>query len=104
MDVLCCEIAQTLLVNLNLMITIRTTIFDCFYYGQTLYNAPTHTIALNVSLQVVNLLTSPYFTKGYIMQCSNDTFYSDLSQLGKCNLIFLAKPSPSSFHSLFFKK
>ena len=38
------------------------------------------------------------------MQCSDDTLDTDLSQLCKRNLVLLAKPSPSSFHSLFVFK
>ena len=73
------EVTQTLLIHLDLMIAIRTTIFDCLYYRETLYYAPTHTIALDIRLQVVNLLTCPYLTERYIVQGCNDAFYTDLS-------------------------
>ena len=41
------------------------------------------------------------FNRYKTMQGCDDALNSDLSQHGKCNLVFLAKPSPSSFHNIF---
>ena len=56
------EVAQTLLIDLNLMVSVRTAIFNCLNYRQTLYHAPAHAVALDILTQVTDLLTCPYFT------------------------------------------
>ena len=104
MDALCRQVAQTLLIHLNLVVAVRTAILDGLNDWQRLYHAPAHAVALDIRLQIVNLLTCPNLTKGHIVQCGDDTFDTDLSQLCKRNLVLLAKPSPSSFHSLFVFK
>ena len=93
-----CQVAQTLLVYLYLMVAVGTAIFDCLNYRQRLYYAPAHAVALDIFAQVADFLTSPNLAQRYVVKCSNDAFYTDLSQLCKSNLILLAKPSPSSFH------
>lgn len=46
----------------------------------------------------MNFLTSPNLTERHIVKCSYDAFNTYLFQLGKSYLVFLAKPSPCSFH------
>ena len=101
-DTLGSEVTERLLIYFYLLVAVRTAIFDGLYYWQRLYHTPTHAVALNVFTQVVNLLTCPYLAEGYIVQSGNDALNTNLSQLCKRNLVFLAKPSPCSFHSLLF--
>ena len=78
-DALCCQVTQTLLVNLYLVVAVRTAIFDSLYDGQRFYHAPAHAVAFNIFTQVANLLAGPHLTEGDIMQGSNNALYSDLS-------------------------
>ena len=48
----------------------------------------------------MNLLLSPYFAQGYVVQSGNDALHTYLFELGKSNLVFLAEPTPCSFHFL----
>ena len=98
LDAFLTQVAETLLVNLNLMITVRTTIFQGFNNRQRLYHTPFHTIRLNVLLEFMNLLACPNLAQRNIVQCGNNALNTNLLQLCKCNLIFLAKPAPCSFH------
>ena len=50
MDTLGCEVAQALLVNINLFIAVGTSILDCFGHGQRLDDAPTHAVTLDEGL------------------------------------------------------
>ena len=84
--------------HLNLVVAIRTAVFDCLNNRQALNYAPSHAVALDVLAQVANLLTSPNLAQRYVVQGGYNTLNSDLSQLCKSNLILLAKPSPCSFH------
>ena len=78
-DALCREVTQTFLVNLDLVVSVWTAILDCLNDRKALYNAPAHTITLDIRLQVVYLLTCPYLTERYIVQGCYNAFYSDLS-------------------------
>ena len=98
MDTLCREVAQRLLINLYLVVAVRTAILDGLYHRQTLDHAPAHTIRLDVLTQVANLFTSPHFAQGHVVQSGDDALNTNLSQHGKRNLVLLAKPSPCSFH------
>ena len=68
-------------------------------YRQTLYYAPAHAIALDILSQVTDFLARPYLAEGNVVQCRDDALNTNLSQLCKRYLVFLAKPSPCSFHS-----
>ena len=99
-DALCREIAQRLLIDLYLCVAVGTAILDGFHHRQRFYHTPAHAVRLNVLSQVTDFLTRPHLTEGHVVQGGNDTLHTNLSQLGKCYLILLAKPSPCSFHSL----
>jgi hypothetical protein len=66
-----------------------------------IFQAPFHTIRLDVLLEFMNLLACPNLTQRNIVQCGNDALNTYLLQLCKCNLILLAKPAPCSFHILY---
>ena len=98
-DALGSKVAQTLFINLNLMVAVRTAILNGLHYGQTLHHAPAHAITFDVFAEVVNLLSCPHLAKRHVVQGGHNALHADLFQLGKRDLVFLAKPSPSSFHS-----
>ena len=99
-DALLAEVAQRLLIHLYLLVAVGTAVLDGLRHGQTLHHAPRHAVALDILLEFVNLLTGPHLTEGNVVQGGDDALYSNLSQLGKGDLILLAKPSPCSFHIL----
>ena len=97
-DALGREITERFLIHFNLLITVGTAIFDGLHHGQTLHYAPAHSITLDVCLQVVNLLACPYLTKRHVVQGGDDALHTNLFELGKGDFVFLAKPTPCSFH------
>ncbi len=96
------EVAEALFVDLNLFVAVGTRIFDSLDNRKRLYDAPSHAETLDVFLQFVDFLLSPHLTQGHIVKSGNDALHTNLSELGKSNLILLAKPTPSSFHFCFF--
>ena len=98
MNALGCKVAQAFLIDLNLMVSVGAAVLDGLHYRQTLHYAPAHSITLNVRLQVVNLLAGPHLAKRYVVQGCYNALHTNLSQHGKRNLVFLAKPAPCSFH------
>ena len=61
-DALGREVTKRLLIDLDLMVAIRTAVFDGFYYGERLNDAPAHAVTLYVLAQVADFLTCPYLT------------------------------------------
>ena len=100
-DALCREVAQRLLIDLDLLVAVGAAVFDGLHDGEALYDAPAHAVALDVLTQVADLLAGPDLSEGHVVKCGDDALNSDLSQLGKGDLVFLAKPSPCSFHIIF---
>ena len=47
-DTFCREVAQTLLIDLYLVVAIRSAVFDGLYYWQRLDNTPSHAVAFNI--------------------------------------------------------
>ena len=78
-DALGREVAQRLLIHLDLVVAVRATILDGLYDWQRLDDAPAHAVALDILTQVANFFTGPYLTQRYIMQGRHDALYSDLS-------------------------
>ena len=95
------QVAQAFLVDFNLVVTVRTAILDGLYDRQALDHTPAHAVRFDIFTQVANLFARPDFTKGYVVQGSDNALDTDLSQHGKGNLVLLAKPSPCSFHNVF---
>ena len=58
-DAFCREVAERLLVDLDLVVAVCSAILDGLYDGQRLNDAPSHAITLNVLAQVADLLTGP---------------------------------------------
>ena len=77
-DALGREVAQALLVDLNLVVAVRTAVLDGLYYWQALDDAPAHAVTLDILAQVADLLTGPYFPKGYVVQGGDDALDADL--------------------------
>ena len=99
-DALCRKVAERLFVNLNLMVAVGSAVFDGLHHGQTLYHAPTHTVRFDILTQVTDFFAGPYLAKWHVVKGRDDTLNADLPELGKSNFVFLAKPSPSSFHNI----
>ena len=92
------EIAQTLLIVLDELVAVGSTILDTLRDGQTFHHAPPHVVTLYIATQVVYLLAGPHFTVGNVVQGGDNALYANLIEHGKRYLVFLAKPSPCSFH------
>ncbi len=101
LDALLAKVAEALLVDFNLVVAVGTAIFQRFHNGQRLHHAPFHAIRLDVDFEVMNLLTCPYLAEGHVVQGGHDAFHANLFQLGKGDLILLAKPAPCSFHIVY---
>lgn len=95
------QIGETDFIVFYQLVAFRSGIFNGFAYGQALYNRPAQAVGLNVLLQIIDCLFCPYFAVGHIVQGGNDTFHTDLPQHVKRYFVFLAKPSPSLFHTSF---
>ena len=100
MDAFSREVAQAFLIDFYLLVAVGAAVLDGLHHRQTLHHAPAHSIGFNILSQVANFLTCPYFAEGHIMKGCHYALHADLFQHGKRNLVFLAKPSPGSFHSL----
>ena len=98
MDALSCQVAQTLAIDADLLVAVRTTIFNCLSDRKRLYYAPSHAVRLDVSLQVVDLLLCPYLSEGHIVQSRDNALDANLPKHVERNGVFTAKPSPCSFH------
>ena len=96
-DALGRQVAQALLVDLNLLVAVRAAILDGLHHGQALDHRPPHAVALDVFAQVANLLAGPHLAQG-----RHYALHANLFQHGKRNLVLLAKPSPCSFHKCYF--
>src|SRR5574344_2170011 len=97
------EVAELLLVNLYLLVAVGTSVFDGLYHWEALYHTPTHAVALNVGLQVVDCFPCQHLAKRHLVEGCHDAFHTNLFEHGKCDLVFLAKPSPCSFHYYSFE-
>ena len=78
-DALSREVAQALLINLNLVVAVRTAVLDGLHYGQAFNHTPAHTVALDVLAQVANLLACPHLAQRYVVQGGDDALDTDLS-------------------------
>ena len=95
------QIGKAHLIVLNQLVAFRTGILDSLAHRQAFHYRPSQPVRFDVRLQAINSLLGPYITIGHFMKCGHNTFYADLAQHGKCNLIFLPKPSPSFFHHIY---
>ena len=102
LDALGSEIAHRLLIYLNLMVAVGTAIFDGLHHGQAFHHAPSHSVLLDILPKVADFFACPHFAERYVVQGCHYALHSDLLQHGKGDLVVLAKPSPGSFHNLFF--
>ncbi len=94
------EVAERLLIHLNLLVAVGAAVLDGLHHGQRLDDAPAHAVRLDVLTQLVYLFAGPYLAEGHVVQCGDDAFDPNLSELCKGYLILLAKPTPCSFHNM----
>ena len=92
------QVCQRFLVYLYLLIAVRAAIFYRLSDGQRLYNRPSHTVTLDVFLQVAYLLASPHLAQRHIMQGRHNALNTNLLEHTKRYLIVLTEPAPCSFH------
>ena len=93
------EVAQALLVNLNLLVAVGTSVFDGLRHGQALHDAPSQPGSLDIFTQVANGLACPDFAERHIVQRGDNALDAYLSQHRERDLILLTKPTPSFFHN-----
>ena len=84
------------------MVAVGTAIFDGLHHGQAFHHAPSHSVLLDILPKVADFFACPHFAERYVVQGCHYALHSDLLQHGKGDLVVLAKPSPGSFHNLFF--
>ena len=94
-----CKVSQALLVYFYLLVAVRTTVLYCFDHWQRFNNGPPHAVTFDVRFQVVYLLPCPNLAERNAVKGCNYALNANLFQYGKSNVVVLAKPSPSSFHS-----
>ena len=95
------EVGKALYIVCYQPVSVRACILDCLTYRQTFHHRPAKSGRFYILFHFLDSFQGPDFTVRYIVQSSNNPFYSYLTQHGKCNLIFLAKPSPCFFHPLY---
>ncbi len=94
----CRKVAQAFLIDLYLMVAVGAAIFYRLQNRQAFNHAPTHAVALDICSQVVDFLARPHFAKGHVVKCGDNSLNANLSEHGKGDRVFLAKPSPCFFH------